>query len=213
MYKNILFDLDGTLTDPGEGIKNSVVYALNKYGINAEHSELDCFIGPPLFESFIKYYGFDEARALEAIEYYREYFRDRGIFENKVYSGIPELLKALKSRGIRIALATSKPEVFALRILEYFDLLQYFDAVCGATLDGSISKKGDIVKNAINELSADPNETVMVGDRMHDIIGAHENGLPCIALLFGYGNEEEFNAYGAEYIVSSPEDILMTVTK
>ncbi len=207
MYRYILFDLDGTLTDPGQGIKNSVIYALSKYGLRAEASELDCFIGPPLIESFMKYYGLDREGAERAVDYYREYFADRGIFENRLIEGVPEMLAALKLHGKGLALATSKPYAFAKRILEHFSLDGYFDVVCGATMDGSISKKSDIVKNALLELSATDSECIMVGDRKHDIIGAHDNGLPCIAVLFGYGSRAEFEEYGAEYIVGTPSEI------
>ena len=136
MFDTILFDLDGTLTDPGEGITNSVAYALRKYGIEvSDRSELYKFIGPPLKDSFMKYYGFDEDKAEEAIAYYREYFRDTGIFENRVYEGVEDMLRGLQANGKRIVLATSKPEEFAIRILEHFGLRKYFTVVAGASMD------------------------------------------------------------------------------
>ena len=147
MYDIILFDLDGTLTDPGEGITNSVAYALGKYGIEVtDKKELYKFIGPPLKDSFMKYYGFSEEEAIKAIEYYREYFRDTGIFENKVYEGVEDMLSTIKESGRRIILATSKPEEFAVRILQHFGLKKYFNVVAGASMDSSRSKKGIVVK-------------------------------------------------------------------
>ncbi len=152
MYKTILFDLDGTLTDPAEGITNSVAYALEKYGIKVEDKKaLNSFIGPPLNDSFMKYYGFTPEKAMEAIWVYREYFRDKGIFENEVYEGIPLLLEKIKQSGRKIVLATSKPEEFALRILEHFELIKYFDVVAGASMDEKRNKKGDVIRYAVEK--------------------------------------------------------------
>ena len=210
MYDTVLFDLDGTLTDPGEGITNSVAYALSKYGIEVtDRSELYKFIGPPLRDSFMKYYGFPEDKALQAIEYYREYFRDTGIFENKVYEGVEDMLRQLHTMGKRLVLATSKPEEFALRILEHFGLRKYFTAVAGATMDSSRSKKGDVIAHAISLCeSFDKCTAVMVGDREHDVIGAKENSLRCIGVLYGYGSEAELKNSGADYIAETPSDII-----
>ena len=210
MYDTILFDLDGTLTDPGEGITNSVAYALKKYDIEvADKRELYKFIGPPLKDSFMKYYGFVESKAEEAIAYYREYFRDTGIFENRVYEGVEDMLKKLHDDGKKIVLATSKPEEFALRILEHFDLKKYFQVVAGASMDSSRSKKGDVIAYAISVCDNFHKDTsVMIGDREHDIIGAKENGLKSIGVLYGYGDENELKTAGADYIASSPADIL-----
>jgi phosphoglycolate phosphatase len=210
MYDTVLFDLDGTLTDPGEGITNSVAYALSKYGIEVrDRSELYKFIGPPLRDSFMKYYGFPEDKALQAIEYYREYFRDRGIFENRVYEGVEDMLRQLHAKGKRLVLATSKPEEFALRILEHFDLKKYFTVVAGASMDSSRSKKGDVIAYAISLCeSFDKYTAVMVGDREHDVIGAKENSLRCIGVFYGYGSEVELKNSGADYIVATPSDII-----
>ena len=213
MFDTILFDLDGTLTDPGEGITNSVAYALRKYGIEvSDRSELYKFIGPPLKDSFMKYYGFDEDKAEEAIAYYREYFRDTGIFENRVYEGVEDMLRGLHANGKRIVLATSKPEEFAIRILEHFGLRKYFTVVAGASMDSSRSKKGDVIAYAISLCeSFDKYTAVMVGDREHDIIGAKENGLKSIGVLYGYGSEEELRKSGADYIVATPEAVLKLI--
>lgn len=205
MYKYILFDLDGTLTDPGTGITNSVMYALKKYGIDAaDRSELYKFIGPPLSESFIKYYGFSPSRAEEAIGFYREYFSVKGLYENEVYPGVPETLEALIAGGKSIILATSKPEEFAVKILEHFGLLPYFDCVVGATMDGRISKKADVIALALRRGGVNPAEAIMVGDREHDVLGAKANALPCIGVTYGYGTKEELEAAGAEFTVDSP---------
>ena len=213
MFDIVLFDLDGTLTDPGEGITNSVAYALGKYGIDIQDKrELYKFIGPPLVDSFMKYYGFDEDKALQAVEYYREYFRDTGIFENEVYEGVEAMLKRLCDMGKKLVLATSKPEVFAVRILEHFDLKEYFTVVAGASMDSSRSKKGDVIAYALSMCGdIDKATAIMIGDREHDIISAKQNSLKSVGVLYGYGNKEELKNAGADYIVSSPEDILSLV--
>ena len=204
MYQHLLFDLDGTLTDPGEGITNSVAYALQKRGIEvADRSELYRFIGPPLAKSFMQYYGLSEADATQAVTDYREYFVPHGMFENKVYAGIPECLAALTASGKRLIVATSKPEKFAIQILEHFGLLPYFDRVYGATMDLSRSKKGDIIAYALSEEKISPDKALMIGDRHHDIDGAHENGLAAVGVLYGYGDREEHEAAGAEFIVAT----------
>lgn len=210
MYRYFLFDLDGTLTDPGLGITNSVMYALKKYGITvSDRSELYPFIGPPLGESFQKYYGFSEEQAREAIGYYREYFRAGGIFENTVYDGIPELLQELKQRGATVALATSKPYEFAIQILQHFGLHPYFDFFGAATMDGSICKKADVIAHLLEQFGrADHASVLMIGDRAQDIAGAKANGLPSAGVLWGYGSREELQEASAEHLVSAPADLL-----
>lgn len=213
MYQYILFDLDGTLTDPGVGITNSVAYALKKYNIIVEDkTELYKFIGPPLQESFQKFYGFSEDQSLEAVEYYREYFKVTGIYENEVYSGIEEMLLSLKKAGKYILLATSKPEEFAKRILEHFRLDKYFDYVAGATMDGTRSRKGEIIQYAIDHYPIEKlSEAVMVGDREHDIIGACQTGIDSVGVLYGYGDYEELSKAGATFIANGVEEILKLV--
>lgn len=214
-YKTYLFDLDGTLTDSGKGIINAVRYSLKRSGdeIPGEETLLK-FIGPPLWESFETFLGFSHEKAENAVKLYREYYNETGLFENSVYSGIPELLEALRADGAKLAVATSKPEVFSLKILERFDLLKYFDSVTGSELDGTRTEKSDVIACALEKFTAQGKSleeiksgAVMVGDRKHDIIGARKNGLPCIAVLYGYGNESEFREYGADYIVKAPQDI------
>lgn len=204
-YEIILFDLDGTLTDPFEGITNSVAYSLNSYGISVpDKSELKCFIGPPLFASFEKYYGFSREKAIEAVDRYREYFRDKGIFENRLYDGTVELLTRLKEKGKKIVLATSKPELFALRILKFFDIEKYFDVVVGSTMDGSLINKGDIIRVALEKIgSPDKKNCIMIGDRSHDIIGAKQNGIDSIGVLYGYGSKEELVEANPDYIAEN----------
>lgn len=212
MYKYILFDLDGTLTDPGEGITKSVEYALNKYGIQVEdRRSLYKFIGPPLTDSFSEFYGFSEEKSIEAVSFYREYFGVTGLFENEVYPGITSLLEKVKSNPnvLKLAIATSKPEEYTLRILEKFDLMKYFDVVCGATMSGSRVKKADIIAYALESAGVeDRSEVIMVGDRHHDIDGAKANGIKSIGVTYGYGSREELEEAGADYIVSAPMEIL-----
>ncbi len=213
MYNTVLFDLDGTLTDPGEGITNSIAYALSKYGIDiADRRELYCFIGPPLVDSFMKYYGFSEEQANQAVAFYREFFKTKGIYQNKLYDGVPEMLSCLKKSGKTVALATSKPEVFAKEILGYFGIEGYFDFIGGATLDGTRSKKGDVVNYVLSSLSlTDKKTAVMVGDREQDINGAKQNGIDSIGVLFGYGSVDELTSAGATYIAKTVEDIITIV--
>lgn len=203
-YKNILFDLDGTLTDPAKGITNSVAYALRYYGIEAaDRSALCAFIGPPLAYSFNKYYGFDQKQCLEAIEIYREYFSVKGKFENSVYDGIIPMLQALRNRGFRLFIATSKPQKFALEIAEHFGFEKYFEAIRGIPMNGENMSKGQVINGVLQEFSLDAAKTLMVGDRSYDVIGAKENGLDCAGVLYGYGSKSELKDSGADYIIES----------
>jgi phosphoglycolate phosphatase len=209
LYQYFLFDLDGTLTDPGIGITNSVAYALKKFDIEvADKSELFSFIGPPLQNSFQEYYHFTEEQSALAVQYYREYFKDKGIYENMVYDGVAELLAALKREKKTIILATSKPQEFAIRILDYFDLSKYFDSIVGATMDGSRSEKADVIRYALetNKIT-DLSQALMIGDRKYDIIGANKNDIASVGVLFGYGSRAELEAAGANYIVENPLEI------
>ncbi|MBP3646701.1 MAG: HAD family hydrolase [Clostridia bacterium] len=213
MYEYVLFDLDGTLTDPGLGITNSVAYALKRWNIEVQDRKaLYRFIGPPLQDSFQEYYGFSAEDAMRAVDVYREYFREKGLFENEVYPGVEEMLKSLKAQGKTLIVATSKPEVFAIRILKHFQLDGYFTVIAGATMDSSRSRKGDVIAYALKEAGVtDLSKAVMIGDREHDIIGAKQNGLDSIGVLFGYGDREEMEKAGATYIAPTVEDILSFV--
>lgn len=210
MYDYYLFDLDGTLTDPGIGITNSVMHALRKYGIEvSDRKTLYPFIGPPLVQSFEMFCGFSKEKALQAVEYYREYFRVTGLFENEVYDGIADVLQELLKRNVKMAVATSKPEEFTLRILEHFSLLEYFDFVGGATLDGSRGKKADIIAYVIEQMAiSDLSRVVMIGDRKYDIEGAKANGIKSAGVLYGYGDRQEIEEAGADHILSGPMEIL-----
>lgn len=210
MYQNILFDLDGTLTDPGIGITNSVMYALKKFQIEVEdRTTLFKFIGPPLKASFEKYYGFSKEESELALQYYREYFKPKGLYENQVYKGVRELLTELKSRNKTLILATSKPEEFAIEILKHFDLYPYFDFVAGATMDSSRVKKEDVILYALQSYGiSDLSSAIMIGDREHDILGAKQVGLDSIGVLYGYGDYEELKGAGATYIAEDTNAIL-----
>ena len=196
-YKYILFDLDGTITESGPGIMNSVEYALNK--MNREVGERDTlkkFIGPPLTESMEKYYAM------------------KGIFENSVYEGLAETLESLKNEGYILAVATSKPEEYAKRIADKFDFAKYFAGIYGATMDGSLIRKADVIRYALDNLGVERknyDQVVMVGDRNNDIYGAKENGIQVIGVLYGYGDLAELQSAGADYIAKMPEEIAQII--
>lgn len=213
MYQTVLFDLDGTLTDPGVGITNCVSYVLEKYNIEVPAREkLYRFIGPPLHESFERFYGFSEEEAKKAVECYRERYRETGIYENKVYDGIEDVLKTLQNSGKKIAVATSKPEEFAVKILEHFHLSQYFLYIAGANMDGTRTKKHEVISYALDVCQVkDKSEVIMVGDREHDVIGASKIGIDSLGVLYGYGDYEELKSAGADYIVKGPKDILTVI--
>lgn len=215
MKEYIFMDLDGTLTNPKLGITKSVKYALQSKGIVIE--DLDClckFIGPPLRDSFMQFYGFNSIQAEELITKYREYFAEAGIFENEVYEGIEELLIRLKQAGKKLYVATSKPEEFANRILEHFRLAQYFEDICGATMNGSRSVKEEVIRYAMDKNGITEKEkVVMVGDREHDILGAKAVGMASIGVLYGFGNREEFIAAGADAIVEDVADVYEAILR
>jgi len=208
-YKYILFDLDGTLTDPKEGITRSVAYALESLGINvSDLDELCKFIGPPLRESFEQYYGLSQSDSALAVRKYRERFADRGLYENAPYSGMKELLERLKSLGKTLIVATSKPRPFAVQILEHFGLDSYFDFVSGSEFDGTRGNKAEVIAHALESCGiSDRSSVIMVGDRSFDVIGAKENGLACIGVLYGYGGRAELESAGADYIVETVSEL------
>lgn len=203
MYEYLFFDLDGTVTDSAEGIYNSVAYALEKLGCPVEDkTTLRPFIGPPLTDSFREFCGFDEEKTALGVKYYREYYPEKGIFENRLYDGIARLLETLSMHGRKIVLATSKPEPFAVRILEHFDIAKYFHLIAGSTFDGTVNSKTDVLRSAMDKCGiTDPSTVLMIGDRKHDVIGAHEVGMDCAYVLFGFGTREEAQEYSAEYII------------
>lgn len=210
MYQTILFDLDGTLTNSELGVTNSVAYALAKYGIEVpDKKALRVFIGPPLRDSFERFYGFSKEESLKAVEAYREYFSEKDLYENEVYLGIPELLASLKQAGKQLIVATSKPEKFSVQILKHFGLYDYFDFVAGATMDGSRSRKSDIIQYALEQNQiTDLESTLMIGDREHDVLGAQAQRIDSIGVLYGFGSREELEKAGVTYIAQEVGDIV-----
>ncbi|MGG0217148.1 HAD family hydrolase [Bacillus mycoides] len=209
MYTTFLFDLDGTLTDPKEGIINAVLYVLEKMGIEEVNiSELDSFIGPPIQQSFADRYNMNEIEVERAVFYFREYLKQSGLLENKVYDGIGALLQELKDAGNRLFVATSKPTVFAKQVIEHFQLTSFFEEIVGSNLDGTRIKKEEIIAHILQtneELQKE--EMVMIGDRKHDVIGANSNGIASIGVLYGYGSEIELSDAGAIHIVKDVEEL------
>lgn len=216
-YKYILFDLDGTITESAPGIVNSVCYALTKMGYEVEDkNELLKFIGPPLADSMKQFYGMTDEEAEKAVACYREYFSTKGLFENSVYEGIEETIMRLKEAGKILAIATSKPEVYSVKIAEYFDFAKQFLKICGATMDKTRSEKADVIRYTLETLEiseGDKRSVLMVGDRKHDILGAKENGLDSLGVLYGYGDREELKTAGADYIAETARDIAEIILK
>ena len=207
MYSVVLFDLDGTLTESGIGITRSVAHALRKHGIEeTDQAKLDRFIGPPLIDMFQQLYGFSEEEARQGVEDFREYFSVKGIFENRVYDGVEEMLQALQKAGKTCVLATSKPEEYAVQIMERFGLAKYFAKICGATMDEKRTDKAEVIAYALEGLEKE--NVIMVGDREHDVLGARANGLETIGVLYGYGSREELEQAGAAHMADTPMDIL-----
>lgn len=208
MYTTILFDLDGTLTDPKLGVTKALQYALHKLDIEIDTLDtLEKCIGPPLQQSFIDFFSCTKEQSLKAIQYYREYFSTKGIFENKVYEGIPELLKELVNTNITLAVATSKPTVFAEKIMDHFDLSQYFTTITGSTLDNTRTDKKEIIAYAMSKLHCDTQTTIMIGDRTYDLIGARKNNIDSVGVLYGYGSLEEITAAGPNFIAENVSDL------
>ncbi len=230
-FKFLLFDLDGTVTDSGPGIMKAAQIALSRYNIEeADAERLRLFVGPPLDKSFIERYGFSKEQAWEAIGHFREYYNKTGVFENSVYPGMETLLKELKDEGYVIAIASSKPIVLIHKVLDHFDIDKYFDVVVGCELDGTRSKKSEVIEEVLRQLGAmalehglanaghgSPDEgqlirlvkekSVMIGDRCYDVEGAHSFGMPCIGVLYGYGSRKEMDEAGADYIAATVEDL------
>lgn len=213
MYHYILFDLDGTLTDPKLGITSCVQYALHKLGIEEpDRDKLEPFIGPPLLDSFREFYGFDDEKGQQGIVYYRERFATIGIFENEIYPGIAQMLAELQQAGRHLAVASSKPTVYVEKILEHFGIRQYFEVVVGSELDGRRSRKEEVVEEALRQLLHDNleecrQEIVMVGDRKYDIEGARMYQIRTIGVAFGYAADGELEAAGADVVVKTVEEL------
>ena len=212
-YDIFFFDLDGTIIDSSVGITNSVKYTLRKYGIEeTDREKIYPFIGPPLTDSFARYYGFSQEKSAEAVKFYREYYCENGIYENEVYSGLEDTLKELRRLGKKLVVATSKPEVFARKILEYLKLDTYFDYIAGMELNGNRATKAEVISYAFSASGIDDlSKVLMVGDREHDVIGAHKAGIDCLGVLYGFGSLEELENAGADAIAETPAGILKYV--
>ncbi|WP_034469542.1 HAD-IA family hydrolase [Butyrivibrio sp. AE2005] len=210
-YKNLLFDLDGTLTDSSEGITKSALYTFEKMQITPpEESELYTFIGPPLGYSFVKH-GVEEKDKDKAVAIYRERYNSIGKFENAPYRGMIDLLKKFKDEGYKLYVATSKPEKTAIEVLDHFDMTGYFDEIAGATVDGSREKKDDVIRYLLDKIGEDESDTVMIGDTNYDVLGAAELGIPCIAVTWGFGDIDDMKKSGAVAIVSSMDELYEAV--
>jgi phosphoglycolate phosphatase len=206
----ILFDLDGTLTDSGPGILNSLQYALEDQGIEPpQREQMRTYLGPPLAVTFREVFGMDEAQTARAIDKYRERYHDVGLFENSVYDGVPELLAELQDAGLRLVTATSKPDYSATRILQHFQLDQYFEFIGAAALDGSRDSKSLVIAHTLGSTNTHPDShnMVMIGDRHHDVHGAREHGIDTIGVLWGYGDAEELTSAGAINITKNPASL------
>ena len=205
----IFLDLDGTITNPAEGITKCFEYALNHFGIKVENrAELEQFIGPPLRKSFMEGFGFEEEKADEAVVKYRERFVPTGMYENEVYEGMETALQSLKEAGKRLIVATSKPEHMAKKILAHFKLDGYFDDICGSCDDSNRNEKDEVIRYALEKHGiVDFDDVLMVGDRKFDVIGAAKCGLKCMGVLYGFGDRDELEQAGAAYIAETVEDM------
>lgn len=211
MYKAILFDLDGTLTESGEGITKSVQYALEKLGKpEPDLSKLRVFVGPPLIEQFMKYAELDEETARQAVVFYRERYADIGIYENRPYDGIQDLLEELRKKGYILAVASSKPEHFVLKVLDYFGLTGYFHEIVGSEMNGSRTSKAEVIEETLRRLGLQEHkdQVLMIGDKEHDVFGARKAGVACVAVTYGYGTLEELENAKPLQIVDSVEELL-----
>ena len=206
-WKHVFFDLDGTITDSAPGITNAIIFARKKWGLepgtNADYYK---FIGPPMPQSFEEYWGFSHEDAVRFLEDYREYFAVRGLFENDVYPGIAELLEAIRAAGKHMYIATTKPTGFSERIAEHFGFAKYFDMISGSDLKLTNSKSA-VIEAARARCGVDMTQAVMIGDRAHDVEGAHEHGIPCVGVSWGFGSRDELESAGADYIVDTPAEL------
>lgn len=211
-WDHVLFDLDGTLTESGPGIMKSAQYALHAFGIEKPWQELSYFVGPPLSETFSRF--FPEPQTLEAVVKFREYYKRDGWLDNAPYPGVADMLDALRAQGLRLFVATSKPEVMARRVLEHFGLASYFEAICGAPEhDPAAGQKLHVVNAALQAAGCtDRSRAVMVGDRKYDILGGHQAGMAAIGVLYGYGSREELEQAGADALAEAPAQLIKLIT-
>lgn len=203
----ILFDLDGTLTDPKEGITRCIRFSLDSLGVKPPAGDqLEWCIGPPLRSSFCRLLNTEDDALLDrALSHYRKRFSEIGMFENTIYPGIPQALRSIRNAGFRVVLATSKPRIFAARILRYFDLDIFFHAVHGSELDGRMTDKGDLIAHIIENERCNPLETMIVGDRLYDVVGGKNNGIATAVVTYGYGSREELAGAGPDFVFDSPD--------
>lgn len=210
-YKTAIFDLDGTITDSGPGIMNSIRYSLKKRGLpEMPEEELRRFIGPPLKEQFQAVCGLTEEESVQITEDYREYYSEKGIFENSVYDGVPEMLERLRASGMRILMATAKPEYYARIIADHFNFAKYFAFIGGACMDGSRTDKHEVIEYVLKTCSVpreDRESTVMIGDRSHDMVGAKKSRIHSLGVLYGYGSRAELKGAGAQALAETPEKV------
>lgn len=210
---SLLFDLDGTLTDSKDGIINSVLYSLQRLGIyNISQETLISFIGPPLRESFTKSLGLSHQDSELAVQYYREYYMDKGMYENSVYEGIPELLTFCKKESITLYVATAKPEHYAGKIIEHFNLDSYFKDICGCTLDATRDNKTAVIGYVLQKHGLYTDNTIMIGDREHDINGAHSHNVRSIAVGYGYGTRKELQDCNPSYYAVTVKELQQLIS-
>lgn len=212
MKQYVLLDLDGTLTDPGVGITNSVMYALAKFNIKeTDRTKLYPFIGPPLMESFQRYYNMTPRESRQALDYYREYFSTKGLFENEVYDGCAQFLATLNAKGYSLILASSKPEIYVKQILDHFDLSKYFLFIGGSDFEETRVCKKDVIHYCLQSAKISAKDSIMIGDRMHDVEGAKANGMKCIGVLYGYGSQKELEDAGANALAADFDQLLRAI--
>ena len=217
MYKYVFFDLDGTITEPEEGIINGVLYALSKFEITVEdRTTLYSYIGPPLRDSFREFHGLSEEEAEQAVLYYREYYSTKGIYQNGIMPGMEAAFQTLREHGCHLYVATSKPELYAKQILEYLRLDGYFDIIAGSTFDKSRDTKAAVIEYLLTNIAADQtkppvDDIIMVGDRKFDVLGARAFGIETIGVLFGYGSKEEFEACDCRYFAENAEEMVRII--
>lgn len=210
MYDIILFDLDGTLTKSEIGIANGITYALSKLDmVFKNQDEIKKFIGPPLAMSFTTYFGFTEEKTKEAVRYYQEYMREKGIYEAPLYNGIEEMLELLKQKEKRMFVATSKAEVFAKQIISHLQVEHFFEGIAGSNLDGTGTDKAEVITSLLDKYAvSDRSKVVMVGDRKYDIHGAQKTNIDSVGVLYGYGDKEELLLAGATHMIKTPMDLI-----
>lgn len=212
--KNILVDLDGTIIDPKEGIINSIIYSLDKMGLEEKDTEqLIKFIGPPLIDSYMKYYNLNIDEATKAVSFYREYYSEKGIYQNRLYDNVKEMLSSLKQLEYNLFIATSKPTFFAEKIIDFYGINHLFEEVVGSNLDNTRKDKFEIIEFILNKYNLEKSQTVMIGDTKFDIVGAKKNKIKSIGVAYGYGTQHELESEGAEFIIGNIKELNTLILK